>query len=82
MFDYLRLCGDVVTDCAHGFHPVAVDTILFLDWPVFTVGADRESVTGKKHTHTDTLSHCACNVHRPTCLRLISANICIKMRSV
>lgn len=48
----LGFCGDVITDCRHGVHPVAVDTLLLLDWPVLTDGRERKCITQNNTLNT------------------------------
>lgn len=50
LHEYLGIC-DVIIDCCHGFHPVAVNTLLILDWPLLTLG-QKEEVYHQRHPET------------------------------
>lgn len=52
MYDYLGFCGDVVTDCRHGVHPVAINALFLLDWPLLTMWKGKCNNNQNKHKHT------------------------------
>lgn len=49
---HLGFCGDVVTDCCHGVHPVAIDTLIFSDRPMLTMGQKEEVCANKSTLNT------------------------------
>lgn len=59
MCDYFRFWADVFTDCCHCVHPIAVDILFLLDWPLLTVrkGKSKSIIKNTVNIHTKTFTH-------------------------
>lgn len=62
---HLGFWTDVLTDCCHGVHPVAVDTLVFSDRPMLPVGRKEGSHIEERPGQDGTIDIISANTNSP-----------------